>query len=230
LLLSGKMKVSKYLVSTSFLLTAIAQDTIWGVYMFHRHGDRTAKALPPTSLTPLGYNEVFSSGTYYNQRYVFGTSALQIQGISNPGVNNGQLAITAPTDTVIQNSAEAFLQGLYPPLGDVSQKLANGTTVTAPLDGYQLIPVGLVSAGSGSESTAWLQDSSACANAIISSNNYFSSAEYKQLNSSTLEFYQRLDPVAAPTLAASYMTYLNAYISKLPLLGIDTNANVCYSL
>lgn len=26
-------------------------------YIYQRHGDRTAKALPPTKLTDLGYNE-----------------------------------------------------------------------------------------------------------------------------------------------------------------------------
>ncbi|KAI7118253.1 hypothetical protein KC352_g33600, partial [Hortaea werneckii] len=42
-----------------------SDETILGVYMFHRHGDRTAKATAPANLTTLGYREVYTSGSYY---------------------------------------------------------------------------------------------------------------------------------------------------------------------
>lgn len=32
----------------------LSNETVLGVYMFHRHGDRTAKAWPPANLTDLG--------------------------------------------------------------------------------------------------------------------------------------------------------------------------------
>jgi hypothetical protein len=52
-------------------------ETVLGVYILSRHGDRTAKATPPTKLTDLGYEEVFTSGTYFRHRYV-------ASGASNP--------------------------------------------------------------------------------------------------------------------------------------------------
>ena len=57
-----------------------------GAYIFHRHGDRTAKALAPTKLTTLGYEQVYRSGQYYNARYITGDS--KIQGISEETVSH----------------------------------------------------------------------------------------------------------------------------------------------
>jgi hypothetical protein len=50
--------------------SATAQETVLGVYVFSRHGDRTAKATLPASLTDLGYEEVFTGRTYFRNRYV----------------------------------------------------------------------------------------------------------------------------------------------------------------
>ncbi|KAF2669194.1 phosphoglycerate mutase-like protein [Microthyrium microscopicum] len=201
---------------TTVVLSAIAsvassQDTVYAVYMFHRHGDRTSKATPPTSLTVLGYDQVISSGTYYNKRYVDASSPNYIAGLSTSLVKNSQIAVSAPADTVLQNSANGFLQGLYPPVGFQTDTLANGTTLSAPMNGYQLIPIGLTSNGAGSENNGWLQDASGCANAVTSSNNYFFSKEYQTLLNSTGSFFTRLDPVTNRTFADSYMTYKNAY-------------------
>lgn len=41
---------------------------------------------------------------------------------------------------VIYASANALLQGLFPPTSSSNTTLSNGTTVTAPLGGYQYIP------------------------------------------------------------------------------------------
>lgn len=69
----------------------------------------------------------------------------RISGVSADLAVLSELAVTAPLDTVLQNSAQVFLQSLYPPAGTVAeQKLANGTTTEAPLGGYQYIPVNAV--------------------------------------------------------------------------------------
>ena len=202
-----------FLSFASVFTSALADETVYAAYIFHRHGDRTPKALPPANLTTLGYDQVFSAGTYYHNRYISTSSPLHIAGISSGIVKNSQIAVSAPLDTVLLSSAQGFLQGLYPPVGQQTDTLANGTTVTAPLNGYQLIPIALVSAGTASEDTGWLQDASGCANAQISSNNYFSSAEYQKLLNSTKDFYSRIAPVVNLTFPASYVTYKNAYSS-----------------
>jgi hypothetical protein len=201
-----------------FISVVLAQDTVWGVYIFHRHGDRTDKSHPPASLTVLGYDEVFGSGSYYHSRYVEASSPLYIQGLSSSTVKNSQVSVSAPLDTVLMNSAQGFLQGFYPPVTGLNQTLRNGSIVTAPLNGYQLIPITLSSSSSGNEDNGWLQDASGCSNADISSNNYFNSAEYKELFNSTQSFWTRLIPVVNQTFATSAVTFKNAYAGMLSQL------------
>lgn len=152
------------------------------------------------------------AGGYYHDRYISSNSSLQIQGISDEIVTQSQIAASAPLDTVLMNSATGFLQGLYPPVGSVAtQTLRNGTTVEAPLNGYQLIPVTEVSTGSNSENSAWLQGATNCQKAEVSSNNYFSSSQYNSLLASTQDFYKSLSPMLNRTFTTSQMTYKNAY-------------------
>lgn len=177
-------------------LTQAAETTL-ALYIFSRHGDRTSKSWPPTTLTPLGYNEIFTSGSWFRQRYINGTStsaSSPIANISRDVVKLSQIAASAPLDSVLMPSAQGFLQGLYPPVGaDLgTQTLGNGTKVAAPLDGYQLIPIQTVAMGTGSEDQAWLQGSSNCANAIASSNGYYMSDEYMRLLDGTRGFYSPL--------------------------------------
>jgi hypothetical protein len=114
---------------------------------------------------------------------------------------------------VLQSSANGFLQGLYPPF-ETTQTLRNGSSVEAPMGGYQIIPVNLVSSGSGSEDNGWLQDASGCNNAKTSSNNYFLSEQYQGLLSGTKDFYTGLEPVVNRTFATADTTFKNAYTSK----------------
>ena len=203
------------------LAQTLTNETVLGVYMFHRHGDRTAKAWPPANLTDLGYQEVYTSGQFYRNRYIATDAAYQISGISPDIVSQGQIAVSAPDDVVLQNSAMGFLQGLFPPVGSTlgSTTLRNGTVIEAPMSGYQLIPVELVSGGSGEEGSTWLQSASGCAAATIGSNNYFTSSQYMDLLASTHDFYQKLLPVYSGTFNNSDATYKNAYTSKFNLLA-----------
>lgn len=216
----------KVLLVSSLLPLIQAQEstteTVLGVYVFHRHGDRSTKAYAPTSLTDLGYAQVYASGNYYRQRYIDSNASSPIHGISSNLVKTSQLNVQAPVDTVLQNSAAGFLQGLYPPVGATlgSQTLANGTSIEAPLNGYQLIPVQTVtsaSSGANSENSAWLQGQSGCANAITSSNDYFFSQEYMTLLNSTKSFYQSLLPVINTTFTSEQDTFKNAYSSRCNL-------------
>jgi hypothetical protein len=115
---------------------------------------------------------------------------------------------------VLQSSAQGFLQGLYPPV-ETTQTLRNRTVISAPFGGYQIIPINLVTSGTGSEDNGWLQDASGCQNAQISSNNYFLSKEYTDKLSATKPFYQGLVPVVNRTFAANVTNFKNAYTSRV---------------
>jgi hypothetical protein len=222
------MHFSLVLPTLALLSSAEAAETLLGAYIFHRHGDRTPKSLAPVNLTSLGYDQVYTSGQYYRSRFLSGSS--KIKGLNSDVVKLSQVAVTAPVDNVLQNSAMGFLQGLYPPVGEEVnvQTLANGSTVQAPMNGYQLIPVNAVMQGSGSEDNGWLQDASGCENAKLSSNNYFSSSEYNNLLDSTKGFYEELVPVVNGTFEANTVTFKNAYIRKsLSVLNpLDHCANI----
>lgn len=212
-------------LSTTALLAALpavlaqtsGSETVLGVYMFHRHGDRTPKVFAPTNLTDLGYREVYTSGQYYRSRYIDDTAMFRIEGISPDMVNENQIQASAPVDNVLQNSAAGFLQALYPPVGAGAdtETLGNGTVVTAPMNGFQLIPVNTVESGSGSENDAWLQSTSSCYKSELSSNEYFVTSAYNDTLSSTREFYQKLLPIISQAgFNASTATFDNAYLSE----------------
>lgn len=191
-----------------------AADTIVGVYLVTRHGDRTSKEAPPTNLTPLGIQEAYDTGAYFRDRYVDDDDDdTEIAGISVGAVKLGQIAPTAPTgDNVLQNSAQAFLQGLYPPIQQV-ETLRDGKKVETPIK-LQLIPVQATNqAGPILENTVWLQGASGCTNAVTSSSGYTSSAEYQSLLDSTSDFYKRLDPVIKGAYSGDDQSFKNAYAS-----------------
>jgi hypothetical protein len=192
---------------------ANCQETVLGVYIFSRHGDRTAKATPPANLTDLGYEEVFTSGTYFRNRYIAEGAPFRIHGMNTDLVKEAQITVSAPLDTVLQNSALGFTQALYPPVGPIlgSNTLRNGTVVQSPLNGYQLIPIQLVSNGAGSEDSAWLEGAQGCANAEISSNSYFSTPEYMSTLNKTRSFYNGVAPMINRTFTAKQTSYANAY-------------------
>ncbi|KAI9800479.1 MAG: hypothetical protein M1833_003365 [Piccolia ochrophora] len=207
------MRIQPILQASLCSSVAHGAETVLGVYIFSRHGDRTPKAYPPTELTDLGYAEVHQSGQYFRSRYIDSSASSQIVGIEPQTVQLTQISVQAPVDNVLMISAQAFLQGLYPPVGReaASETLTNGTTVSAPLDGYQLIPIYTSDTGASSEDQAWLQGATGCAKAQTSSNAYFSSQEYAKVKERTDEFYQSLAPVINDTFSGDKLSYRNAY-------------------
>ena len=193
------------LLTLALPIAQAAAQTVLGVYIFSRHGDRTSKSTPPTVLTDLGYQQIFTSGTYFRNRYIADGAPSQIAGIAPNLVKFSQISASAPLDPVLMPSAQGFLQGLYPPVGSTlgSEKLANGTVVQAPLDGYQLIPIAEIATGANSESSGWLQGAGNCGNALVSSNEYFSTPEYLSLLNSTADFYKSLTPLINNTFSPS---------------------------
>lgn len=191
-------------------------ETVLGVYIFHRHGDRTSKSWPPTALTALGADQVYTAGTWFRNNYINGSSP--ILHVGTDLVSLSQLSITAPVDNVLQSSAMGFTQALYPAAGTAAdQTLANGESTQAPLGGYQYIPVNIVSSASstsGAEDSGWLQGSSGCANAVTSSNEYLQSQEYLTHLNQTAAFYQDLLPVYNTTFSSSQANFKNAYTSQ----------------
>lgn len=200
-------------VAASSAAPAAVAERVLGAFIFARHGDRTAKVLGNTQLTNLGYREVFESAQYYHDRYIDANSSSHILGLNDQIVNYGEIEASAPDDVVIQNSIIGFLQGIYPPVGaDMSsQTLRNGTTIHAPMNGYQTIPVNEAKTGHNSEDAAWLQSTHGCKKAKISGNSFYSSPLYHDLLDSTKAFYQSHSDILNSTFDESDMTFRHAY-------------------
>lgn len=214
--------------SVPLLAAGASTETVLGAYIFSRHGDRTSKSTPPTVLTDLGYSQVYMTGQYYRSRYLSDSSQSQIHGINPDLVTPGQLTALAPADEVLQNSATAFFQTLYPPAGGIATtKLRNGTEIEAPMNGYQLVAISQTNAGGNSENLAWLQSASKCHNAKVSSNSYFTSEAYNELQDTTSDFYKSLEPMIRDTFAPDEITFKNAYtiFDLLNVASIHNSSN-----
>ncbi|KAJ6155890.1 hypothetical protein N7470_006456 [Penicillium chermesinum] len=206
-----RSSIQSGLLLATLVAPVVSAERVLGAYIFTRHGDRTAKILGNTQLTDLGYREVFDAGSFYHNRYVDSDSDKHIERLNDTYAIAKQINASAPADAVLQNSATGFLQGVYPPVPNASQKLGNGTTVTTPLGGYQLIQLSSVASGKNSEDSSWLQGSSGCNKATLSSDAYYASDSYNDLLKSTQGFYQSLTPMLNSTFSSSDISFKNAY-------------------
>lgn len=82
-------------------------------------------------------------GSFLRKTYLSSGSSSFIDGMSSDLVDNKEVKVRVKAGgegTVVFDSTIALLQGLYPPNPNNKIVLANGTTVVAPLGGYQYVP------------------------------------------------------------------------------------------
>lgn len=197
-------------------LTWAQAETILGVTVFTRHGDRTSKHYKGYNLTNLGFQQNFNVGASYRDIYISSDSDKQIRGISEDKAINSQIFASAPDQAVLLNTATAFLQGLYPPLqrleSDVAlQTLNNGEQVMTPLEGYQYLV--LHGEEDNSPDTVWLKGDEECPPVTTSIKKFKNSTAFKQREQETKGFYasfwERIQGVY--DYQESNMSYANAY-------------------
>lgn len=123
--------------------------TLNGIVVLFRHGDRqgyyqspTTYTAKQTNLTVLGYQQEYASGTQVRSLYLDpATSTSLISGMNATKAEASQMNVLSDGGSegiVILDSAQAWLQGLFPPFND-TLLLGNGSTVS--WDRTQLIPV-----------------------------------------------------------------------------------------
>ncbi|GAM85265.1 hypothetical protein ANO11243_032690 [Dothideomycetidae sp. 11243] len=220
------------MIYTAALLATLgataAAETLFNALVFTRHGDRTAKYFNNAVLTHLGADQVFSSGSFYRDRYIANGSDYQIAGISADVVVPSQLWAAAPNSGVLYETATHFLQGLYPPLlaldpQQATQQLANGTQTVNPLGGYQFVLVNGEDANS--PDTIWIQGSTSCPAFTTASKTYMEDPSYTALLNSTASFYSQFDSILNPIMGAGNVSYKNAY-NVFDLLNVASIHNI----
>ncbi|KAG9315507.1 phosphoglycerate mutase-like protein [Chiua virens] len=174
-----------------------------GIVLLARHGDRSGVLFQNYTtydstqgyLTPYGASQEYDLGSYLRETYLNSASSSYIQGIATDVADVDQLFIRADAGggDVTLDSAYALLQGLYPPTTESQITLANGTTVEAPLGGYQYIPVESLEFWQAPSLTSWMD----C---------FYFQDHLARLNTGTV--FENLTAQAAPFLQA-VQPYLN---------------------
>lgn len=170
---------------------AHAAETIHAVVTVQRHGDRTYKGNPPTSLTFLGQLQCHNAGAFYRKRYLNSTSPFYITGINEGSFDDKEVYAMAPDQPLLVTSGQVFLQGLYPPTTyNKPQTLANGKTVQDPVNGLQYTT--LHSVTTKDPDTIWLKAVDGCPNFDVQSSAYLKSQDALKLEEASQTFYNSL--------------------------------------
>ncbi|TFK68454.1 phosphoglycerate mutase-like protein [Pluteus cervinus] len=159
---------------------------VLGAIVIVRNGDRLNYYQDPynyggseTETTALGEVESFQLGALLRSTYLDSSSPSFIPGIRSDIVDNSELKVRVKAGTegsVVFDSAVALLQGLYPPNSNNKIVLANETVVTAPLGGYQYVPVETVEPGNDRSLEPWTN----CPNFEKHIKGFYGSSEFKE--------------------------------------------------
>lgn len=113
------------LVTLFATATAQTEQVTWAAVVFTYHGEKVPDlSSGPYYLTPYGANQLLNAGQIVRETYISppknGSSSAVINGISPNAIDNSQLYVLGTDDTVISQSMQAFIQGLYPPRGGIT--------------------------------------------------------------------------------------------------------------
>ncbi|KAI3609051.1 phosphoglycerate mutase-like protein [Moniliophthora roreri] len=205
-----------------------------GTVIISRHGDRIHYFQDPknykgffTKITPLGLAESNQLGRDLRSIYVNPRSRSHIQGIRADLAGNKQIQVLSKNGgegNVVFDSAIALLQGLYPPSSRNRITLANGTTIVAPLSGYQYIAVETVEPKNDRALEPWTN----CPNFQRHIREFYNSDEFKEVARDNEEFLDSLKPFVfgRPTklenawniydFINTQFTYNQTYARRLP--------------
>lgn len=205
--------ISRHLFTISLLsliFTASSQtvltEQVLSTFIFTRYGDSTPFVLPTArTLTPFGAQQLYTAGAKIRGRYLLpgddgATQTTNIYGISTYQLVYDQLSILSTSDQYVSASAQAFLQGLYPPLETGSNytyipgqsTVQNGTNLVAPLNGYQYPQI--VTASNNDLNWIWVNGMDDCPAYTASTGDYYNSAAFQSIQNSTASFYAGLEP------------------------------------
>ena len=204
------------------LTQAANNETIWSSVIYNYYGDRTPLVLPVQNvLTPLGGQQLYSVGSFFRDRYVVpnaNASNSAINGLSKDELDTTQTSVMSSVDEFVVSSAQAFMQGLYPPRNTSSRTLlnpmsilANGSIVDFPLGGYQYSQI--YTASRLDPNSIYVAGDVNCAVHDLAALSYVDSQESAQTRSATKDFYNTLEStVMSGIFPSSMVSYDEAYL------------------
>ncbi|RHZ46730.1 uncharacterized protein CDV56_103574 [Aspergillus thermomutatus] len=220
------------------------KEQVWSIFAYTLHGDSIPNALPrPRALTPYGASELYAAGSAFRARYVAVHSegsdvSTRIPSLSPYALEAEEISVLSSTDQPVVASAQAFMQGLYPPLDQVydgeyydhSFELANGSLSTAPLNGYQYPQV--ITLGSADPRSIIVDGQGECTLHEVADSEYQFSPEVQELTQESEAFYGRLySQSLSGVYDLSSANYANAfYISEFLEYELLHNKTLLYHL
>ncbi|KAF2735503.1 phosphoglycerate mutase-like protein [Polyplosphaeria fusca] len=181
---------------------------VHGAVSFMRTGERTPIIVDgPKKLTAVGAQQMHTLGANMRGRYISdidtptGLGKQQITSLP-PNLLNNELVYIQTLDTpYLVASAQAFMQGLYPPysinstrsgpIADATGLLANGSAIDFPLDGYQYPHI--ASTGDMDPYSIYLAGTNNCPASQRATLMYMSREEYLETRAESRSFYSALD-------------------------------------
>ncbi|KAF8154345.1 histidine phosphatase superfamily [Mycena galopus ATCC 62051] len=212
-------------------------STVLGVIVIARNGDRgeftqDSKTYAPslTDSTALGVSDLHLLGTQLRETYLTPGSASFISSMSGDIADTQEIRVRAKAGgegSVVFDSAIALLQGLFPPNSKNKITLANGEVVTAPLGGYQYVPMETVEPGNDRSMEPWT-DCPAFQKHISS---FYESDAFKSKAKDAAPFLRDIKdfvfgrPATLENIIYDYMntqlTYNQTYAYRLPPSYVD---------
>lgn len=217
------------IMAATWLINADDTYQLHAAAVISRTGERTPEihGSEGRQLTALGAQQLYTAGEAFRGRYINslngGSTALgsaPIIGLSANVVDNGQTYVLTPDKPWLVASAQAFLQGLYPPFTlnrtaalklNPSYILANGTYMDYPLDGYQYAQVH--TASDLDPANIWVQGSENCRNTTLSGIEYYDTQEFANTRATAERLYQAVGySMLKDVLKRPQWDYYNAYL------------------
>ncbi|KAL4931566.1 uncharacterized protein BDV17DRAFT_288636 [Aspergillus undulatus] len=199
------------LLASSLSSPAVAQEhtsRIWALWAYTTNGESLPRVFPrPRALTSYGAYQAHQAGAAFRDRYVALNSGIsepgtRIENLSPYVLDNDDVDVAATPDAAVLASAQAFMQGIYPPLDesfnssffDNEFELADGSIVHTPLGGYQYPPI--VTYGVEDPQSLALSGQALCPRHAAANIHYISSKEFLETYEESAAFYNRLHTLA----------------------------------
>ncbi|KAF2463343.1 phosphoglycerate mutase-like protein [Lindgomyces ingoldianus] len=198
----------------------------WGAVVYTRTGERTPILRgDPQILSAVGAQQMYKLGQNFRGRYInalgghTGLGQEPIQSLSPDLINSNQLKIMTLDTPYLVASAQAFLQGLYPPYtlnstraglaGDATGILANNSVIDFPMGGYQYPQIEV--AGEYDPNGIYLGGDQSCPLSSQESMMYLTTKQFLNTQTLTKSFYEAIDASYFDGhLAQDKIDYINA--------------------
>lgn len=198
-------------------------EKVWAVFAYSIHGESTPSTFSRSSaLTAYGAEGLYAAGSAFRDRYVImhserGSRNRGVENLSRYVLRSDEVSVLSPADPTVIASAQAFMQGLYPPLDtshgapyvEASSQLADGSSVKSPLHGYQYPPI--VTLSSSDPRSVAVTGQTECVMYQALAAEYNASPEAMRITRDSSAFYDYLyDRSLAGAYERSSVNYENA--------------------